>query len=63
MAMLETDGPYEGATCAVTNASGFSHANNSQLAQYAANVAFYRQLKRELNTFLTVPDPYWNRLG
>ena len=42
MTMLETDGPYEGATCAVTHASGFSHANNSQLAQYAANVAFYR---------------------
>jgi hypothetical protein len=63
MSMLETDGPYEGATCAVTGASGFLHANNSQLTQYTANVAFYRQLKRELNTFLTVPDPYWNSGG
>ena len=35
----------------------------SKLAQYAATVAFYRQLKRELNTFLTVPDPYWNSGG
>ena len=63
MSMLETDGPYEGATCAVTNASGYIHANNSQLTQYAATVAFYRQLKREFNTFLTVPDPYWNSGG
>ena len=63
MAMLETDGPYEGATCAVTSKSGFRHVNNSQLVQYAANVEFYRQLKREFNTFLTVPDPYWNSGG
>jgi hypothetical protein len=31
----------------VTSASGFAHANNSQLAQFAANVDFYRQRKRE----------------
>ena len=38
MEMLETDGPYEGATCAATNHSGFAHVNNSQLAQYGAAV-------------------------
>ena len=45
-------------------ATGFDvSGRKAWTAQYAANVAFYRQLKRELNTFLTVPDPYWNRLG
>ena len=53
MDLLETDGPYEGATCAQTNQSGFAHVNNSQLAQYRATVDFYRTLKRELNTFKT----------
>ena len=57
--MLETDGPYEGATCARTNSSGFAHQNNSQVAQWQATVGFYQQLKRELNTYNTVPDPYW----
>ena len=34
--MLETDGPYEGATCALTESSGFVHVNNSQIAQAPA---------------------------
>lgn len=59
MDMLETDGPYEGATCGVTPKSGFAHANNSQTAQWNATVEFYRTLKRRFNTYLTVPDPYW----
>ena len=63
MEMLETDGPYEGATCAVTNASGFAHVNNSQLAQFRATVDFYRLLKQRLNTYNTVPDPYWSSGG
>lgn len=63
MDLLETDGPYEGATCAQTDQSGFAHVNNSQLAQYRATVDFYRTLKRELNTFNTVPDPYWSSGG
>lgn len=63
MEMLETDGPYEGATCAPTANSGFAHVNNSQLAQYKVTVDFYRDLKREVNTFNTVPDPYWSSGG
>ena len=45
MDMLETDGPYEGATCAPTNNSGFTHTNNSQVGQWNATVEFYRTLK------------------
>jgi hypothetical protein len=59
MDMLETDGPFEGATCAVTNHSGFKHVNNSQVQQWNATLEFYRTLKRTMNTYLTVPDPYW----
>ena len=61
--LLETDGPYEGATCAVTPNSGFAHVNNSQHAQWAATAAFYRQLKATLNTYLNVPDPYYSSGG
>ena len=63
MQLLETDGPYEGATCAVTNHSGFAHQNNSQVAQYQATVDFYLELKARFNTFNTVPDPYWSSGG
>lgn len=63
MELLETDGPYEGATCAVTNRSGFAHVNNSQLAQFRATVEFYQRLKSKLNTYNTVPDPYWSSGG
>jgi hypothetical protein len=59
MDMLETDGPYEGATCGVTAKSGFTHVNNSQVGQWDATLQFYRVLKAEFNTYLTVPDPYW----
>ena len=59
MDMLETDGPYEGATCGVTNNSGFAHVNNSQVGQWNATLQFYRTLKEKYNTYLTVPDPYW----
>jgi hypothetical protein len=51
--MLETDGPYEGATCGVTNASGFKHAANSQIQQARACQKFYAQLKKDYNTYLT----------
>ena len=63
MDMLETDGPYEGATCAVTANSGFRHANNSQVRQWNATVEFYRTLKEKYGTYLTVPDPYceWSK--
>jgi len=59
MDMLETDGPYEGATCGVTPNSGFAHVNNSQVVQWNATLQFYRTLKEKYNTYLTVPDPYW----
>jgi len=59
MDMLETDGPYEGATCGVTSKSGFVHVNNSQVRQWNATLQFYRELKEKYNTYLTVPDPYW----
>ena len=52
-------GPYEGATCAPTNNSGFSHVNNSQVGQWNSTLQFYRTLKEKYNTYLTVPDPYW----
>ena len=51
--MLETDGPYEGATRGVTNASGFKHAANSQIQQARACQKFYAQLKKDYNTYLT----------
>eukprot|EP00966_Prymnesium_polylepis_P113988 2634696-Prymnesium_polylepis.1 len=38
MDMLETDGPYEGATCGVTSKSGFVHVNNSQVRQWNATL-------------------------
>ena len=60
MDMLETDGPYEGATCGVTNASGFTHAANSQIQQARVCQTFYAKLKKDFNTYLTVPDPYWS---
>jgi hypothetical protein len=51
--------PAEGATCGVTNSSGFAHVNNSQVGQWNATLQFYRTLKEKYNTYLTVPDPYW----
>jgi hypothetical protein len=59
LAWNQTDHQYEGATCAVTSKSRFAHQNNSQLVQALACQRFYRQLKADYNTYLTVPDPYW----
>ena len=56
--MLETDGPFEGASCYATNVSDFVSPRNSQSRQVQAIIGFYQTLKERYNTYLTVPDPY-----
>eukprot|EP00750_Incisomonas_marina_P013765 INCI17536.7.p1 GENE.INCI17536.7~~INCI17536.7.p1 ORF type:complete len:859 (+),score=106.03 INCI17536.7:189-2579(+) len=58
--MIETDGPYEGYTCASTSHSHHRGYNDSMWTQYERNMDFYAWC-RARGMYIHAPDPFYMR--
>eukprot|EP00911_Craspedida_sp_UC1_P001207 UC1_evm2s912 len=57
---IETDGPFEGSTCASTNHTHHKGYNDSLWTQYERNMDFYAWC-RARGMYIHAPDPYYFR--
>ena len=58
--MIETDGPYEGHTCASTTHAHHRGLSDSVWTQYERNMAFYEWC-RARGIYIHAPDPFYMR--
>lgn len=55
---VETDGPYEGESCAATNHTHHRNLADSIYTNWARNMQFYHELVAK-GTYINAPDPYF----